>query len=177
LKLGAALRELRELATRDALTGLLNRRAFDAVLAEEVDRARRLGHPLTLVILDLDHFKTINDTHGHAAGDAVLVAAAKVLEAEVRSIDRVARIGGEEFAVVLMETGADEGLIVARRLVDRVRARTVTLESGVSLNFTASAGVAALPAYGEPETTLPAAADKALYAAKNAGRDRAVLAS
>ncbi|MBC8040269.1 MAG: diguanylate cyclase [Opitutaceae bacterium] len=177
LKLGAALRELRELATRDALTGLLNRRAFDALLAEEVDRARRLGHPLTLVILDLDHFKTINDTHGHAAGDTVLAAAARVFEAEVRSIDRVARIGGEEFAVLLMETGAEEGLAVAQRLVDAVRARTVSLAAGGSLAFTASAGVAALPAYGESAAALLAAADKALYAAKHAGRDRAVLAT
>lgn len=177
LKLGDALRELRELATRDALTGLLNRRAFDALLAGEVDRARRLGHPLTLVILDLDHFKTINDTHGHAAGDAVLAEAAKVFEAEVRSIDRVARIGGEEFAVLLMETRADEGFAVAKRLVDAVRARAVALGAGASLNFSASAGVAALPGYGESETSLLASADKALYAAKHAGRDRAVLAS
>ncbi len=177
LKLGAALRELRELATRDALTGLLNRRAFDALLAEEVDRARRLGHPLTLVTLDLDHFKTINDTHGHAAGDAVLAEAAKFFEAQVRTIDRVARIGGEEFAVLLMETRADEGLAVAQRLVDAARARTVALGAGGSLTFTASAGVAALSAEGESAAALLAAADKALYAAKHAGRDRAVLAS
>jgi diguanylate cyclase (GGDEF)-like protein len=177
LKLGAALRELRELATRDALTGLLNRRAFDALLVEEVDRARRLGHPLTLVTLDLDLFKTINDTHGHAAGDAVLAEAAKVFEAEVRSIDRVARIGGEEFAVLLMETRAEEGLATARRLVDAVRARTVAFGAGGSLTFTASAGVSALSDDGMSAAALLAAADKALYAAKHAGRDRAVLAS
>jgi two-component system, cell cycle response regulator len=177
LKLGAALRELRELATRDALTGLLNRRAFDAVLSEEVERASRLGHPLALVMFDLDHFKVINDTHGHAAGDAVLAEIARVFEAEVRTIDRVARIGGEEFAVVLMETGADEGLATARRLVETVRARTVSLGAGGKLSFTASAGVAALPTYGESAATLLAAADKALYAAKHAGRNCAVLAT
>ena len=177
LKLGDALRELRLLATRDALTGLLNRRAFDALLTEEVDRARRLGHPLALVVLDLDHFKTINDTHGHPTGDTVLAAAARVLESEVRSIDRVARIGGEEFAVVLMETNADEALAAARRLVEAMRKRTVDIGGGAKLGFTASAGVAVLSRYGESEGGLLAEADQALYTAKRGGRDRAVLAS
>jgi diguanylate cyclase (GGDEF)-like protein len=177
LKLGEALSELRQLATRDALTGLLNRRAFDALLAEEVDRARRFGHPLTLVVLDLDHFKAINDTHGHAAGDAVLAAVARVFAGQVRSIDRVARIGGEEFAVLLMVTGADEGLAVAKRIVEAVRALPVAVAGGATLRITVSAGVAALPAYGEAETQLPETADQALYAAKRAGRDCAVLAS
>lgn len=177
LKLGEAMRELRRLATRDSLTNLLNRRAFDALLAEEVDRARRLGHPLTLVALDLDHFKAINDTHGHAAGDAVLVAAARLLESEVRTIDRVARIGGEEFAVVLMETTAKEGHAVAVRLVELLRRSDVTLPNGQVLTATMSAGVAGLPAYGESEVGLLATADGALYQAKRAGRDRAVLAS
>lgn len=177
LKLGEAMRELRRLATRDALTGLLNRRAFDALLAEEVDRARRLGHPLALVVLDLDHFKTINDTHGHPAGDAVLAAVGKVLEGEVRTIDRVARIGGEEFAVLLMETTGEEGFAVANRLVAAVRGRPVEVSGGVELTITVSAGVAGLPVYGEGEVAFMAAADRALYQAKNGGRDRAVLAS
>lgn len=177
LKLAGVMRELRQLATRDALTGLLNRRAFDALLSEEIDRARRLGHPLTLVLLDLDHFKTINDTHGHPAGDAVLAATARLLEAEVRTIDRVARIGGEEFAVLLMETSESEGLAIARRLAAAMRARTVTVADGLAIAVTVSAGVAGLPAYGEAETGLMAMADKALYTAKRGGRDRAVLAS
>lgn len=177
LKLGAAMSELRQLATRDALTGLLNRRAFDALLSAEVDRARRLGHPLALVVLDLDHFKKINDTCGHPAGDVVLASVSRVFESEVRTIDRVARIGGEEFAVLLMETNAHEGLAVANRLVAAVRGHPVTLKEGGVLKVSISAGVAALPAYGESETALLAAADKALYAAKHGGRDRAVLAS
>lgn len=177
LKLGEAMRELRRLATRDALTGLLNRRAFDALLAEEVDRARRLGHPLALVVLDLDHFKTINDTHGHPAGDAVLAAVGRVLEGEVRTIDRVARIGGEEFAVLLMETTGEEGFAVANRLVAAVRGRPVELAGGVTLTITVSAGVTGLPVYGEGEVAFMAATDRALYQAKNGGRDRAVLAS
>lgn len=177
LKLGEAMKELRRLATRDALTGLLNRRAFDTLLAEETDRARRLGHPLALVMLDLDHFKTINDTHGHPAGDAVLAAAARVLEAEVRTIDRAARVGGEEFAVLLMETDANEALAVASRLVDAVRGRPVDVGGGRTLAVTVSAGVAALTTNGEGGAAFLGAADRALYTAKRAGRDRAVLAS
>jgi diguanylate cyclase (GGDEF)-like protein len=132
---------------------------------------------LTLVVLDLDHFKAINDTHGHPAGDAVLAAVARVFAGQVRSIDRVARIGGEEFAVLLMVTGADEGLAVAKRIVEAVRALPVAVAGGATLRITVSAGVAALPAYGEAETQLPETADQALYAAKRAGQDCAVLAS
>jgi len=177
LKLGDAMRELRRLATRDALTGLLNRRAFNEVLAEEIDRARRLSRPLALVVLDLDHFKSVNDTRGHPAGDAVLAAVARVLESEVRSIDKVARLGGEEFAVLLMETEAHDALVVARRLVEAVRGRPVGLADGESLAVTVSAGVAELAGYGENDAALMTSADKALYAAKHSGRNCAVLAS
>jgi len=183
LKLGEALSELRQLATRDALTGLLNRRAFDAMLAEEVERAHRFGHPLTLIVLDLDHFKAINDTHGHPAGDAVLTAVARVFAGQVRSIDRVARIGGEEFAVLLMVTAKDDGMVVAKRIVEAVQAQPVVVAGGETLRVTVSAGVAALVTHGDAEaeaetgTELMAAADQALYAAKRAGRDCAVLAS
>jgi diguanylate cyclase (GGDEF)-like protein len=177
LKLGEALRELRLLATRDALTGLLNRRAFDALLAGESDRARRLNRPLALVVLDLDHFKTINDTHGHPVGDAVLTTVARVLESEVRSIDKVARIGGEEFAVLLLETDAQAGHVVARRLVEAVRACPVETKGPATLKVTISAGVAAFPFHGDVDGAFLAAADRALYTAKHGGRDRAVLAS
>lgn len=177
LKLGAAMRELRRLATRDALTNLLNRRAFDALLTEEVDRARRLGRPLTLAVLDLDHFKAVNDTYGHPAGDLVLTAVARVLEAGVRTIDRVARIGGEEFAVLLMETVAADGYGVACRLVEAVRSRPVVLADGRELGISLSAGVAELPSADGTESALLDAADRALYQAKRGGRDRAVLAS
>lgn len=176
LKLGEALGELRRLATRDALTGLLNRRAFDALLSEESERASRLGRPLALVVLDLDHFKTINDTHGHPAGDAVLAAAARTMETVVRGIDRVARIGGEEFAVLLMEIDAPGALETAVRLVEAVRAKPVEA-AGTTLRPTASAGAAALPVHAATGADLLAAADRALYEAKRGGRDRAVLAS
>jgi two-component system cell cycle response regulator len=177
LKLGEAMRELRLLATRDALTGVLNRRAFDALLAGESDRARRLGRSLALVMLDLDHFKKINDTHGHPAGDVVLATVARVLESEVRSIDKVARLGGEEFAVLLMETDANAGFAVAGRLVEAVRRSPVLVNGGDAITVTISAGVTALPVHGGTDGTFLAAADKALYTAKHNGRDCAVLAS
>lgn len=176
MKLGEALGELRRLATRDALTGLLNRRAFDALLAEETERAMRLGRPLSLIIFDLDHFKSVNDTHGHPAGDAVLAAVAHTLEAGVRVIDRVARIGGEEFAALLMETDGAGGLETACRLVGAMRGLSVET-AGVVLKPTVSAGVAALPVHANTGEGLLAAADRALYEAKRGGRDRAVLAS
>lgn len=175
LKLGEAMRELKRLATRDALTGLLNRRAFDTVLAEEADRARRFGHPFALVLFDLDHFKSVNDTHGHPAGDAVLAAVARVLESGVRTIDRVARVGGEEFAVLLMETTAPEALAGAERLVEAVRVRPIAAGDALMLPVTISAGVATFPEHEGAH--LLQEADKALYAAKRGGRDRAVLAS
>lgn len=179
LKLGDAMRELRRLATRDSLTGLLNRREFDRLLSEETERARRLARPLSLVMIDIDHFKQINDTYGHPAGDAVLIALGRLLEAEVRTIDRVARVGGEEFAVFLLETPDKSALSVAQRLVEAVRKSSVRIEGKTPaiLFFTISAGVAALPLYGESEVSLLTTADQALYAAKRAGRNRAVLAS
>lgn len=177
LKLAEAMRELRRLATHDALTGLINRRAFDTLLNEEVQRAQRLNHPLSLIMVDLDHFKSVNDTYGHAIGDAVLVEAARRLESAIRGIDRVARIGGEEFALLLMETPAHEAIIVAQRLVEVMQSVPISAKAGMDLPITISAGVASLPVSSAPNFSLQESADRALYAAKHAGRDRAVLAS
>jgi two-component system cell cycle response regulator len=176
LKLGDTLEQLHRLATRDGLTGLLNRREFDRLLAEEAERARRFGRPLSLVLFDLDHFKHVNDTHGHPAGDAVLREAAARLAAGQRVVDRLARFGGEEFALLLVETGTPAALDAAQRLVAAVRAATFTLPDGTMLPVTVSAGVAALPAHAADAPALIRAADAALYTAKRAGRDRAVLA-
>ncbi len=176
LKLGDTLEQLHRLATRDGLTGLLNRREFDRLLAEEVERARRFARPLALVLLDLDHFKQVNDTHGHPAGDAVLCAAAARLAAELRAVDRLARFGGEEFAALLVETTPSAALETAHRLVTAVRRESLALPDGTALPLTVSAGVAALPAHATEAAGLIRAADAALYAAKRAGRDRATLA-
>ena len=177
LKLGETLEALRQLATRDPLTGLLNRREFDRILAEEHARAVRFGEPLALVMVDLDHFKVINDRHGHPAGDAVLVEVARRLTAQVRTVDRVMRVGGEEFALLLLQTNLAGALPVAERVTMAMREAPVAAGAGVALAVTASVGVAALPEQAGTPTTLVAAADRALYAAKAAGRNRVVAAA
>lgn len=177
LKLGETLEALRQLATHDPLTGLLNRREFDRILAEESERAVRFGDPLALVLLDLDHFKRINDRHGHPAGDAVLCEVARRLVAQVRSVDRVLRLGGEEFALVLVQTDRAGARRVAERVCAAVRAEPVAVDGTPGLAVTGSAGVAILPDDAATPTVLVTAADQALYAAKAAGRDRVVVAS
>jgi two-component system cell cycle response regulator len=174
LKLGETLGELRRLATRDQLTGLLNRREFDRILAEECDRAVRFGRPVALLIVDLDHFKRVNDVHGHPAGDAVLREAARRLADEVRSVDRATRFGGEEFAIVLMEMDRTQAMEVARRMCRTMAATPIEAAPGVLLNVTMSVGVAVTPSEAKDPKALVAAADRALYAAKAGGRNRAV---
>ena len=166
LRLGETLAELRRLATTDPLTGLLNRREFDRLLAEESARARRSGHPLGLVLVDVDHFKRINDSRGHAAGDAVLRGLAERITRAARSVDRIARIGGDELAVLLPQTDPAGALATARGICAEAR----------SAGDTVSAGAAALAGATCESEVLLAAADRALYAAKGQGRDRAVVA-
>ncbi len=174
LKLGDTLGELRRLATRDQLTGLLNRREFDRILAEECDRAVRFSRPVALLIVDLDHFKRVNDVHGHQAGDVVLREAARRLTAEVRSVDRATRFGGEEFAIVLMEMDRTQAKEVARRMCRIMAATPFEAAPGVLLNITMSVGVAVSPSEAKDTRAFVAAADRALYAAKAGGRNRAV---
>ncbi|MBI4184049.1 MAG: diguanylate cyclase [Proteobacteria bacterium] len=167
---------LEGLALRDPLTGLLNRRGFEARLAEEVGRCRRYGRPLSLAMLDLDHFKKVNDTYGHPVGDEVLAAVAARLTAGMRGNDIAARYGGEEFIVLLPETTAEAALTVAERLRRRLAETPVATAAGRALPVTVSIGVAAFPGVGEGAEALIAAADRALYAAKEAGRNRVVRA-
>jgi diguanylate cyclase (GGDEF)-like protein len=177
LKLGETLEALRRLATRDQLTGALNRREFDRILQEEEERALRFGHPLALVMIDIDHFKRINDTHGHPTGDVVLREVARRLGAELRTVDRMARYGGEEFGLILMQTDLPGALEVAKRACTQLAREPVVVNETLTLNVTLSAGVAVLPLHGRSREQLLAAADKALYAAKTGGRNRAVPAS
>jgi diguanylate cyclase (GGDEF)-like protein len=167
---GRQLEGLARLAREDALTRLPNRRAFDEALALEVARAAGSGRPLAALVLDVDHFKRVNDGHGHAAGDAVLVEVAARAAAALRSGDLLARIGGEEFAALL--PGADLG--AAREAGERIRAAVAgepVAAAGRQLGVTVSIGCAALAA-GEGGWALLARADERLYAAKAAGRDR-----
>jgi diguanylate cyclase (GGDEF)-like protein len=164
---------LAEQATRDPLTGAWNRRALDARLGEECVRARRTGGPLTLVLVDVDRFKAVNDELGHAEGDAVLVALVGVVARTLRATDLLARYGGEEFALLLPDTPPEGGRVLA----ERVRA-AVEAHPWPKRPVTASFGVASLGGGRDAAAarTLLADADRALYAAKRAGRNRVSLA-
>ena len=164
---------LEALAHTDPLTQALNRRALTARLAAELDRARRYQSPVTLLLVDLDHFKKINDTYGHLVGDEVLREVAALLLHAVRSVDVVARYGGEEFVVVLPETGAEGAVAFAERIREKIGGEPFGKAEGVSLALTASIGVAAYPSPDiETVEELFARADAALYRAKAEGRDR-----
>lgn len=162
--------EAQRLSVTDGMTGLSNYRAFQRQLAREVERAQRFGRPLGLLLLDLDFFKAVNDTHGHQVGDAVLIELAQRVQAEVRDVDLVARYGGEELVVVLPETDATGAGLLAERICAVVRAMPFDAD-GVQLTVTVSVGAAALPEHATTAADLLRAADEAMYAAKAAGRD------
>ena len=172
--LAASLRtmvaHLRERATTDPLTGLLNHRAFHARLDEEIARAARSGRPLALLLVDLDDFRAINNTHGHQAGDRALVAIAAALRASLRAGDSAGRLGGDEFAALLPEADVIEALAMAERA--RAAVAAVAIPAGdATIRATTSLGVATLPRHARTRDDLIAAADRAAYAAKDAGKD------
>ncbi|MHA6288103.1 GGDEF domain-containing response regulator [Maricaulis sp. CAU 1757] len=171
-------KQFRRMAETDSLTGTANRRAFMQYLEVQVDRAGKEGSDLSVIMVDLDHFKTINDTHGHAAGDAVLIETVTTVQRCLRERDLLGRLGGEEFAVVL--PGASRS--AAARAAERIRAAIAALrlksEAGADIPVTASLGVAPLLGNGSLETgeTLLQLADDALYVAKETGRNRVEFA-
>lgn len=162
---------LSELAHTDALTGLFNRRAYDQHLAREWRRVQRSGAALSVLLIDADHFKAINDQHGHAMGDQVLQQLAQLIQHSAREIDVTARIGGEEFAVLLTDTDATSAAGVA----ERIRSQVAQAENMPVAGVTVSIGVATLQAE-EPPESLQHRADQALYMAKARGRNRVVSA-
>lgn len=165
---------LRHMSQTDALTGLDNRRNLEERIEEMFEHAKRLNEPFACVMCDLDRFKSVNDTYGHQAGDAVLKQFAKILRNEVREIDRAGRFGGEEFLLLLPGTVLDAGVTFAERVRKQVEAHTFTFD-GTSIQRTASMGVSAWP---HPRIRncdeLVRAADDALYVAKETGRNRVV---
>jgi diguanylate cyclase (GGDEF)-like protein len=172
----ACQRNLYESATRDPLTHAVNRRGFEESLAKEFAFAHRHGRPLSLLALDVDHFKSVNDTHGHPAGDYVLRRLAEVVAASIRSEDVFARIGGEEFVVLLRDIAMGGAVECAERLRGAVEA-TLFETSGARIPVTLSVGVVTLQAtaHASPKA-LVEAADRALYDAKRAGRNRVCAA-
>ncbi|MEX2642227.1 MAG: diguanylate cyclase [Acetobacterales bacterium] len=164
---------LRTLATTDELTGTANRRAFMEKAAEELARARRYGRPLSLLMLDIDHFKQVNDNHGHGTGDAALRSLAETARGQLRVSDLLGRLGGEEFATLLPETDMNAAREVAERIRRAIAAAEIESGSG-PLQVTVSIGASGLGADGDDIEHLMSRADSALYEAKRAGRNRVV---
>ncbi|MET0333949.1 MAG: GGDEF domain-containing protein [Rhizobacter sp.] len=164
------------LSSRDPLTGLSNRRQFEVALAREVDRVARAGEPALVLIADIDRFKSVNDTHGHAAGDLVIQSVAQSLMDCVRPMDTVARLGGEEFAMILPNCPPAFGQTVAERIRRKVEQKAVAIGLTETINITISLGGAFAPQWVRSSSTLwIERADQQLYRAKTEGRNRACL--
>lgn len=165
------VRKLKEMATTDGLTGLLNHRVFQEELEKKLKSAERFGHPLSVILTDLDKFKNVNDTYGHPVGDVVLKGFSKVLSDQMRETDLVARYGGEEFAIICEQTEAEGARLLANRI--REQLAEITFDSDIgSFQVTCSLGVATFPHAAKSKKPLVEAADQALYYAKEHGRNR-----
>jgi diguanylate cyclase len=174
--LQAVIDALCDLSSKDALTSLTNRRSFEMALAREVDRVARAGEAAMLLLLDIDHFKAVNDTHGHGAGDQVIRAVARAAEAAVRPMDLLARVGGEEFGIILPNCPPHVGAAVAERVRDRVSRLQVEIAPGQRLAVTVSLGGAFAPQWVRSSPLLwMERADRQLYRAKAGGRNLACL--
>lgn len=161
---------LQEMAITDPLTGLHNRRHFFQIAGQEIERSLRYGHPLTAIMIDIDHFKQVNDTCGHIDGDQVLRSLAMCLQQNTRQVDILCRYGGEEFILLLAETGIDQALQTAERIRQQIETMPIII-GGTEIRITASLGLAEMQ-YAENLEQLLRHADQAMYAAKRAGRNR-----
>jgi len=169
--LAKANEQLYYLATTDSLTGLKNRRHFFECFAVEIERSMRYGIPCSVAIIDADRFKVINDNYGHDVGDQVLRELSKIFLNELRSVDVVGRLGGEEFAVQFPETSKHSALEVCERILSRMRSAKV-LAGLQEVRFTASIGLSEVQAPSDSTDAVLKRADEALYRAKSGGRDR-----
>jgi len=174
--LQAVINGLCELSSRDPLTGLANRRHFELTLASEVDRVARAGEPAMVLMIDIDHFKRVNDAHGHQAGDLVLKAVGAALGECIRPMDTVARFGGEEFSMILPNCAPSYGQTVAERIRSHVGSLTIPIGNGDEVSVTVSIGGAFAPQWVRSSALLwVERADQQLYRAKSEGRNRACL--
>lgn len=172
----AAMQKLEQASRMDGLTQLFNRAHWQSRLVEEFGRARRYKHPMSLLLFDLDHFKSINDNYGHLAGDAVLVKVADLVQESLRESDVAGRYGGEEFGIILPDTDAEGSMVVAERLRKSVESSPVDFEK-VTIPMSTSVGVVAFSADMKDAEAMIGKADEALYKAKESGRNKVVLAS
>jgi diguanylate cyclase (GGDEF)-like protein len=166
-------KEAQRLSITDGLTGVWNRRYLQLTLTKEIERAQRFDRPLSVLMMDIDHFKLVNDAHGHQVGDEVLVELTRRTMSTIRGqIDALARYGGEEFVVVLPETPREGARIVADKILSVIRHRPFGEDGEAAVPLTVSIGVAAFPEDGSTADELVRAADLAMYRAKEAGRNR-----
>lgn len=163
---------LRKMAVYDDLTGLYNYRSFLTILISEIERVKRYNNPLSLLMLDIDHFKQINDTHGHLAGNKILKFLSSAIMEQGRAIDSVCRYGGEELAIILPNTSMDDAIHIAERLRSTVEKVFFEIGAEKPVHITVSIGVASVSGYTATENTLIRKADNALYEAKEKGRNR-----
>jgi diguanylate cyclase (GGDEF)-like protein len=164
--------KLKYIATHDPLTGLYNRNVLERQLNDEIHRASRYKHDLSIFMLDIDHFKSINDTYGHQAGDKVLLYFSKEIENSIRNSDYAARYGGEEFIIILPETTLSKAEELAERLRKHIAEFPFTVEDGKDISLTASIGIATFPEHAQTSKNLIVVSDMAMYAAKKAGRNQ-----
>jgi diguanylate cyclase (GGDEF)-like protein len=165
--------EVKRLANQDVLTGCFNRRYFMELAAQEIQRSMRYKRPLSLLMVDIDHFKNVNDRYGHQIGDQVLCNLVLLCQKQLRTIDTLGRYGGEEFVVLMPETASEGAMVASERLLGKIEEMKINTSAG-SLSITVSMGLACLDrGFDETHTldTLIQSADKALYAAKDAGRN------
>jgi len=171
-----AVEKIQELTITDDCTGLFNARHLYKTLETEVYRSARFGYEFTVLFIDLDHFKYVNDTHGHLIGSKLLAEVGYLVKAQLRLIDYAFRYGGDEFVVLLPQTGKDAGLVVAKRLRDNFRTGLFCREEGLNLNVRASIGLATYPQDAKTPQDIIRQADEMMYLVKNTTRDNIGIA-
>jgi diguanylate cyclase (GGDEF)-like protein len=171
-----AVERIQELTITDDCTGLYNARHLYKTLESEVYRSARFGYEFTVLFIDLDHFKQVNDTHGHLVGSKLLAEIGYTIKSHLRLIDYAFRYGGDEFVVLLPQTGKDSGLIVARRLLDSFRKSKLLKDENLNLNIRASIGVASYPEDAKSAHEIIRQADEMMYEVKNTSRDNIAVA-